>query len=173
MRLRSVCVLVFIIIIFIPVVSSAGPVGPYTGQVIDSQTGDPIKGASVLIYWDRGMPSPGGEVTDFIKAKLVYTDNKGKYNIPLTMLNTGLLGYLASTDVIIYEPGYQAYIVTIYRGSDKKFKRINNIVKLERIPPHFNHKEHDKRIESASRGMDDDIILYQEFIRRADWEERR
>jgi hypothetical protein len=142
------------------------------------------------------MPSPGGEVTDFIKAKLVYTDNNGQYNIPVTMLNTGLLGYLASTDVIIYEPGYQAYIVTIYRGSDKQFKQINNIVKLDRIPPNFDYEEHYDHIARVLAGIEshydilpsqessaalDRIIrmdlqgvhLREEFLRRVKWEERR
>ena len=197
MRSASIGIMAIIFIFCISAFAFAGIVGPYTGQVIDSQTGGPIQGASVLIYWEKGMPSPGGEITDFIKADLVYADNQGKYSIPLTILNTGLLGYLSSTVFIIYQPGYQAYIVSIFGGHNKPFKQINNVVKLDRIPPNFDYKKHYRDIESAIGDLGEyhesspesrdtmatwnrkietsgrGVPLREEFLRRVAWEERR
>jgi len=200
MRSAGIGIIALIFTFCMPILTFAGIVGPYTGQVIDSQTGEPIRGASVLIYWLSGTPSPGGEVTHFMKANLVYTDNKGNYSSPLTLLNTGLLGYLSDTVFIVYQPGYQGHIVRIFWGPNKPFKQINNVVKLDRIPPNFDHKKHYDNIKEAVGDMGevyesphqarspydlvitwDEMIkinsqsvpLREEFLRRVAWEGRR
>lgn len=181
-----------ILTVFLPATSFALFVGPYTGQVLDSQTGETIKGASVLIYWEKSIPSPAGSFSEPIKAKLVYADNKGNYMIPRNLASTGLLGFFEATTIIIYQPGYQAYINRIYgKESDDSFKKKDNILKLERIPSGFDHKKHHDRITDALRGLDNEFhdsmgysvpfhkiveqnqILTEmwEFQRRIEWEE--
>src|SRR3972149_4986007 len=147
--------------------SFAGIIGPYSGQVIDSQTGDPVEGASVLVYWVKATPHPMGAYEITIGARLIYSDGKGRYTIPTFFANLGLMGFLDSTNIIIYQPGYQAYIIELHPsnplnpfsdpegGDDMNFKKKNNIVKLDRIPPNFSHKEHVDRIEHALWGIDD------------------
>jgi hypothetical protein len=177
--------------------------GPYTGVVIDSPTGTPVEGASVLFYWTEALPGLMHSQSQTIAVRLVYTDNKGRYEIPGVSSNLGLLGSLQSTNVIIYQPGYQAYTVKIWHDNpypdgskDAPFKDKGNNVKLERIPPGFSHTKHVGLIEEALWGIDyyPDIdpnpqdqktwehmlqiklkmgVEKQEFLRRLEWENRR
>jgi hypothetical protein len=203
MKVTQISVLAVLVIIFIPTVCPALFLGPYSGTVMDSQTGEPIKGASVLFYWEKRVPTPpSGGSSDPIEARLVYTDKKGFYDIPRILANFGLLGFLESTNVIVYQPGYQAYIVRVWHDSphtkpDPSFKTKDNMVKLDRIPPNFNHGEHYRRISDALSGLHEYPYAYpnkndpwmtwkklleinlkvipekEEFLRRAEWEERR
>lgn len=201
MNKSRIFIFTILFVLFLPVVSVALILGPYTGQVLDSQTGEPIEGASVLIYWEKPVFPAIEYTTDLIKAELVYTDKQGRYEIPKILANIGLLGELDSTNIIIYQPGYQVYTVRIshdsYAKPEKSFKEKDNIVKLDRIPPHFNHKAHYREIEGALRGIDEyhysypvpkdpgmtwDKILRinlkgitekEELLMRAEWEEIR
>ena len=203
MKATRISMFAALILIFFPSVSVAIFLGPYTGTVIDSQTGYPIEGASVLFYWEKRIPTPpSGGSPEPIGTRLVYTDTKGFYDIQRILANLGLLGFLESTNVIIYQPGYQAYTIRIshhspYEQPTSSFKDKDNIVKLDRIPPNFDHKEHYRMIENAlssirEYGWEDRIwgkkltweerlklnvksgILEKEkLLRRAEWEERR
>jgi len=143
--------------LFLPIPSLALSLGPYSGNALDSQTGEPIEGASVFFFWERIIPTPIKAVSEVFEAKLIYTDKKGSYHIPQIIPNLGLIGMLGSTNVIIYQPGYQAYILKIWHdspytrgdiGPPSFFKEKDHIVKLERIPPNFNYEEHYRRMES-------------------------
>jgi len=187
-------------ILFSPALSLALFLGPYSGNVLDAKAGVPIEGASVLIYWEKRVPMPPtGGSPELVDVKLVYTDKKGRYEIPRISANLGLLGHLESTHVIIYQPGYQAYIIIIWHETertDRSFKEKENVVKLDRIPPNFNHKEHYRRIENVLSGIreSDDysdekgsemtwnkllqinlktLLEKDEFLKRVEWEERR
>ena len=170
-----------ILILLIPVESFGIILGPYSGNLIDSRTGEPIEGASVLIYWEKSVPTGIQSHSELIKSELVYTDEKGKYFIPETHANLGLAGLLERTDVVIYKPGYQAHIVRIWHLSNSPtgdFPKQDPTVKLDRIPPNFSHKRHYERIEDSLRGLDHDAydkstLHREDLLRRAGWEERR
>ncbi|MBI4825658.1 MAG: HEAT repeat domain-containing protein [Nitrospirae bacterium] len=156
---KTIFIFIMLLVSIFPSLSDAGFLGPYTGQVIDSQTGEPVEGASVLIYWEKLVPYIMQSSTELIEVKLVYTENNGKYEIPRIFANLGLMSRLESTNVIIYQPGYQAYIMKIwddnpYSKPDPSFKEKNNVVKLDRIPPMFDHKEHYEKIDDALEGID-------------------
>jgi hypothetical protein len=168
---------------------------------MDSQTGEPIEGASVLIYWTKGIPNVAGGSTEHVGTVLVYTDSKGKYDIAKAFYNLGLMALFESTNIIIYQPGYQAYIRQIYQDNpdsepSSSFKEKDNMVKLERIPPNFSYREHYDKIGHALWGIHDYPYAYprreeqmtwqrlleinlkaipekEEFLRRVEWEERR
>jgi len=203
MKATRIFIFAVLMIVFLPKVSFAVFLGPYSGTVIDSQTGEPIEGASVLFYWEKRVPTPpSGGSSELIETRLVYTDKKGFYDIPRILANLGLLGFLESTNVIIYQPGYQAYIARIWHDSpytkpDPSFGTKDNMVKLDRIPPNFNHKEHYQRIDDALRGIEtcgwedriwgkkltweerlrlnvkSGILEKEKLLRQAEWEERR
>ncbi|MBI3755074.1 MAG: hypothetical protein HY265_02795, partial [Deltaproteobacteria bacterium] len=150
------------ILLYLPALSFAGMIGPYSGQVLDSRTGEPVEGASVLFYWVKVIPYPMGKDHETIEARLIYTDKDGKYNIPNFLAILGLTSFFESTNVVIYEPGYQAYIKVIYHSNpfsspwekpDTSFKEKDNIIKLDRIPPNFSHKKHYEKIEHALWGI--------------------
>ncbi|HJX34941.1 MAG TPA: hypothetical protein VJ373_07165 [Desulfatiglandales bacterium] len=179
--------------------SSALTLGPYSGQVVDSRTGEPIAGASVLIYWIKIIPNNfegGTEVP--IEVKLTYTDDKGGYHVPKISTNLGLSAILDLTYVIIYQPGYEAYRVYVRHfdpsgesSPPKDFKEKENMVKLDRVPPDFDHKSHYKKITDLFVYIDEyeeiytgflptekprmtgPILELREFLRRVEWEDRR
>ena len=203
MRLTRISFFAALIIICFPAVSFAVFLGPYSGTVIDSQTGEPVEGASVLFYWEKRVPTPlSGGSPEPIETRLVYTDKKGFYDIPRILANLGLLGFLESTNVVIYQPGYQAYIAKIWHDSpyakpEPSFKPKDNVVKLDRISPNFSYKEHYRMIEDALSSIREydwedriwgkrltweehlklnvksGILEKEELLRRAEWEERR
>lgn len=189
---------VLLLIFLVPTSSLAKVVGPYTGQVLDSRTGEPIQGASVLIYWEKRIPAPpSGGYSELVKITLVYTDDQGMYRIPRQFINTGLIGLLESTNLVIYQPGYQAFTDRKWQGDLPAPFQKDTIVKLERIPPGFDHQKHHERITDALRGIDIDyyegvdnltgralsteeivekiaiMAEYWEFLRRVEWEEKR
>jgi hypothetical protein len=201
MKATRTLVFAIFIIVFLPTVCFALFLGPYSGTVIDSQTGEPIEGASVFFFWEKSVPTPLKAYSEVFESKLVYTDKKGTYHLPRILPNLGLQGVLESTNIIIYEPGYQAYNISIshlspYGKPDSSFKEKDNIVKLDRIPPNFDHQKHYRMIEDALRpireyGWEDriwgkkltweerlklnvksGILEKEELLRRAEWEER-
>jgi hypothetical protein len=196
-QIAAICILALFYLVP-PSPSDAEMLGPYSGTVIDSSTGKPIEGASVLIYWKKIIRQPIEATSDLIDAKLTYTNAAGEYALSTKYAITGLNGYLESTHVIIYAPGYQVYIKEIYHNSpyakpDPDFQNSKNTVKLERIPPDFDHKAHYDRIEHALWGLErydysaeknvswNEILKSglrrpferEQFLRRVEWEQRR
>jgi len=193
--LHAICIAVLLCLIA-PLPSIAEMLGPYSGMVLDETTGKPIEGASVLFYWRKRIVHFEGS-TDLIDAKLTYTKASGKYNLSAVFANTGLPGGLGldSTHVIIYQPGYQVYILdNPYAKPDPDFRNSGNVVTLERIPPDFDHKAHYERIEhsvdllerrddySEKKDVSWEGILKsglrmplerEQFLRRVEWEQRR
>jgi hypothetical protein len=202
MKATRILIFAVLMIVFLPTICFAVFLGPYSGTVIDSQTGEPIEGASVLVYWTKGVLYVFKMRSEVIEAKLVYTDKKGTYHISRFVPNLGLSGVLESTQIIIYEPGYQAYITEIHHNSpvretDESFKVRDDIIKLDRIPPNFSHREHYEKIERSLWGLRENdrtdpisgkplswekrmelslkggILEKEELLRRAEWEENR
>jgi hypothetical protein len=190
------------VISFLPGICFAIFLGPYSGRVIDSQTGEVVDGASVLVFWVKQVPTPLRSHSEVMDAKLVYTDKNGTYRIPQILPNLGLMAMLESTCVIIYQPGYQAYTVSIWHDHPSakaisSFKERENVVKLDRIPPNFNHREHIQTLRNAlnsirAYGSEDPVwgkpltwkkrmelnlksgvLEKEELLRRAAWEEKR
>jgi hypothetical protein len=154
----AITIIAFCLFIGFPAVSDAIFLGPYSGNVLDSQSGEPIAGASVFFYWTQRIPNVGGGNSETIECKLIYTDSKGRYDIPKNNYNIGLMAFFESTKIIIYQPGYQAYTQDIekdnpYWKPDPSFKEIENMVKLKRIPPNFSHRNHYSSIDSALWGL--------------------
>jgi hypothetical protein len=202
MKTTCLIILFLFLTLFFPIPSFALSLGPYSGKVIDSQTGDPIQGASVFFFWEKQVLAPIHSYSEVIEAKRVFTEKNGNYRIPQIFPNLGLMAMLESTTVIIYQPGYQAHIVRIWHDrsdteTHSSFKEHGNVVKLDRIPPHFNYQEHIHKLRDAlnpirAYGWEDHmsgkpltwekrmelnlksgIVEREELLRRAMWEERR
>lgn len=165
---------------------SALELGPYNGRVFDSQTGDPIAGASVLIYWVKAVPGFENDELSLLALSLVTTNDDGEYVVNKFTEHLGISGHLDSTHMIIYQPSYQAYIKGYEVNAD------DNVVQLERIPPDFDHQAHYRKIVDSFMLIDDEyeyvatgipsfiypkiagpVIGIREFLRRVEWEDRR
>jgi hypothetical protein len=192
--MKKAALLIFIFMLCLPFTAEAVILGPYTGTVTDSTSGKPIEGASVLFYWTKEVPAIEGPDSYNIDAALVYTNGKGEYHLPRKIYSLGLMGSLKSTNVIIYEPGYQAYMERVwhkgrYYKKESQFREKDYTARLERIPPNFNHKDHVNRIREALRDIDDRYYSYgnvtwqkrlkssigsrieeRELLRRTEWE---
>ena len=192
--LNFVSAAVFFLLLFLPSTSVAKMVGPYDGQVIDSRTGKPIHKASVLICWEKGSKL-FPDYSELVKAVLVHTDGQGRYRVPRQLLQIGLTWWLGRMVIIIYQPGYQAYIKDRWESEATALAHKGNIVRLKRVPPGFNHFKHHSRITNALQGLDDltggesingrplafgslmkrnaiKVELWR-FLRRIEWEEKR
>lgn len=177
----------------------AGSIPTYTGKVVDDKTGEPIENASVLIYWEKSIPGFMQAKSELIKAELVKTNKNGNYSLGGFIAFLGLTAWHDYTQVVIYQPGYQAYLDRTWEQSsysDKKqnFKISDNLIRLKRIPPDFDHGKHYGDIEDALRGLDDYSAMQMdgsvswtgvkhselkgqpeklELLQRAYWEEER
>ncbi len=56
--------------------------GPFSGQLVDEETGAPIAGAHVMASWDRRLPTPTGDGgRSFLDAVETVTDGEGRFEL--------------------------------------------------------------------------------------------
>ena len=79
--------------------------GPYSGKVIDADTGAPVEGVVVLGVWNTEKITPAGAVHDFHDATETVTDKNGEFEIP----GKGFMirGNVTPMDVLIFKAGYE------------------------------------------------------------------
>lgn len=84
--------------------------GPYTGKIVDAETGAPIEGAAVVGIWSL-LIYGGVEVRlQFFDAKEAITDKEGKFEVPsVTGFHWWPLAGLERPEFIIFKPGYDSY----------------------------------------------------------------
>jgi hypothetical protein len=208
--------LIIILLFIINISSSALAVtaGPYQGRIVDGQTGVPVAGATVIVYFEKNTPYPQAVRPELVNVKPVYsvlmdvksvhTDDRGDYTIP-QVTDFDLEGNLTRSTVIVYQPGYEADITAIshetsYADRKQDVQTISKTIKLQRIPPKFDHQKHRKSIQDAltrlefeSEQLNNDPVtgeqigvnkrlqelvesiqgIRQELIARTKWEERR
>ncbi len=185
-----------VVILFISRPAMAVNIGPYTGQVVDSKSGEPASGSAVLFFWLITIPNNFESGTTIpCQTTLVYTDKEGKYTVPKQNCDTGLFAFFDSTNVIIYKPGYVSYRINDQAHpypspKTTNFKQQDNLVQLKRIPPYFNHKKHFDDIERALLYLDEYDTVYaippllksrttgpilekREFLKYIEWEAER
>lgn len=92
--------------------------GPYSGQVVDAETGEPIEGAVVLIGFHTKSSSVGGWVHRFADAFEVLTDTNGEFRLyPKRVTSFRAMSiWDKHCDVTIFKPGYG-----VYPGNKKAF----------------------------------------------------
>lgn len=66
----------------------AGAAGPWRGQVVDAETGQPLEGVIVVAIWDKLSPGVIHPRRDFHDALEVVTDSEGRFVIPARSLTT-------------------------------------------------------------------------------------
>jgi len=85
--------------------------GPYYGNVIDTETKEPIEGAAVLVVFYTEEYGPAGAITRFADALETVTDKKGEFKIPVHRITTfrPLQGWVKYGYFTIFKPGYGCY----------------------------------------------------------------
>lgn len=85
--------------------------GPYSGKVVDAQTGEPIEGAVVLIGFYTKSFSVGGPVYRFADAFETLSDAKGEFRFPPNRITSFKVMRIwdKNSRITIFKPGYGAY----------------------------------------------------------------
>lgn len=119
--------------------------GPFDGQVVDADTGNPLANVVVSCSWafDRGLGSAAPEA---VRAHSTRTNVDGRYVVPvLRSLPTGLTARLAHFSFIAYKKEYVAFRhdrVFSQRGTRTLFSQQNNLVRLSRWSPELSRARH-------------------------------
>ena len=95
--------------------------GPFTGVVVDAETGEPIAGAIFMVTWMRAIP-PNNQMFD--EARIAVTDREGRFEIPRRdppYFADFVMGVLLAC----MAPGYQPY--------ERGWKSQEPIVRMQRL----------------------------------------
>jgi len=108
-------ILIFLLAM-IPQVSAGNKT--FSGRVIDADTGEPIEGAVVVVYWYSERPSILGDNTELEDVKETLTDKNGNWTIVgkkgrssppvpfFIILGVTTFRYTKEPEFIIFKPGY-------------------------------------------------------------------
>ena len=92
--------------------------GPFRGQVVDFDTGDPIAGAHVMVMWIRDRPSlHSGE--SFYDARETVTDNEGRFEIPY--IRRWLTAWVEAPGISVFVPGYVMEGAVVVTGEGRRY----------------------------------------------------
>ena len=83
--------------------------GPFSGQLVNEETGAPIVGANVMVSWNRRLPTPTGDGGQtFLDAVESVTDDEGRFELPGRPRYWEL--FVTRPAVGAFVPGYIAWV---------------------------------------------------------------
>ncbi len=92
--------------------------GPFRGQVVDFDTGDPIAGAHVMVMWIRDRPSlHSGE--SFYDARETVTGIDGRFEIPYE--RRWVTAWVRPPRVDVFVPGYVMEGAAVVTGEGRPY----------------------------------------------------
>jgi hypothetical protein len=138
MSIRSFFLILIALFATTPI--SAAILGPYSGKVVDAETGLPLKGATVVVSWHKATPTPAGAVSDFIQASMCETREDGTYHIPASIVAIGFPSFVDGITFLAYLPGYVGFGKMYFYDKDIMETRV---IKLSRLSHAQNVKERD------------------------------
>ena len=111
--MKKIIVVFLLALVCIPLSACAGTrvyTGPWSGQVIDAESKQPIEGAAVVAIWYKYYATPAGDVGNYLDTAETITDKEGKFLLPSKkFLNVPLLRESSAPDFYIFKPGYGCY----------------------------------------------------------------
>jgi hypothetical protein len=125
-------------------VTGVSLLGPFDGQIVDSETEEPIADAKVFAVWsyDRGDGFSG---SDGATTTPITTDEAGRYRIKRPRAHRrGRHRRLTAFTLFVYKRGYVAYRSDILSSGERRtdFSMRHNSVRLEKWRESFSHAEH-------------------------------
>jgi len=81
----------------------------FKGKVIDTETKLPIKGAVVVVVYNKTLVAGFEPMTTLFDIREALTDDEGLFKIPSYTTAINPLSINAAVDFIIFKPGYGAY----------------------------------------------------------------
>lgn len=86
--------------------------GPFRGQIVDMETGQPIAGAAVLVVWWEAVYTPVQTNQKFYDAREAVTDAEGRFEVP--RLTPPFFTFrIFPPQVIYFAPGYVAHVEVV------------------------------------------------------------
>ena len=86
---------------------AAGAAGPWKAQVVDAETGQPLEGVVVLMYWIKYTGGPAGWAGgEFYDAEEAVTGPDGRFVVPSRWVFTLNPFKKVTRDMVIFKPGY-------------------------------------------------------------------
>ena len=142
-----------------------GTIGCYatiTGTVVDSETGEPIEGAVVLVEWTKTKGLPGLTHSESYKVIEAVTDKNGKVTIDGVSNPT-----VNPPHVTVYKKGYVAwnnkYIFPTWEKR-KDFEYKNGItIQLQHFKKNYSHYDHASFIGSGAVSGGGGKLLYDAY----------
>jgi len=152
--------------LWIAATSPALAAGPWKGQVVDEETGQPLEDVVVLFYWlkDSGTLATSHGGTEFHDAEEVVTGPDGRFVIPARRIFTLLPWKHFIRRIVIFKPGYGQW----------EFKGL-------RERPELPYYEHEARKEEAEKELQHDGVVVTlpplktreqrlDFLRQVSWD---
>lgn len=104
------CRIVLLLIVVLAVLlgpHAAGAAGPWTAQIVDAETGQPLEGVVVLMYWIKYTGGPAGWAGgEFYDAEEVVTGPDGRFVVPSRWVFTLNPFKKVFREMVIFKPGY-------------------------------------------------------------------
>jgi hypothetical protein len=85
------------------------------GEVIDTDTGEPIEGVVVLGVWYEGYMGAGGIVHKYYDARETVTDKNGEFSLP--GLGARIMSNVEPPDITVFKAGYSYNALTWKPGT--------------------------------------------------------
>jgi len=86
---------------------AAGAAGPWKAQVVDAETGQPLEGVVVLMYWIKYTVGPAGWAGgDFYDAEEAVSGQDGRFVVPSRWVFTLNPFRKVFREMVIFKPGY-------------------------------------------------------------------
>lgn len=94
--------------------------GPFRGQVVDMETGEPIPDAAVLVVWWEVVATPVHGITRFYEAKETVTDSEGLFEIAAISVPFWKLG-VQPGEVWLFAPAYVEHARVVMPPKGRRF----------------------------------------------------
>jgi|SRR5438046_3385354 len=105
--------------------------GPFRGQVVDVETGQPIPGAVALAVWWKLVPNLVAGNREFYDAREAVTGADGTFEIPRLSVQLWPLG-VQPAGISLFAPGYR-WEATVVTPSDSQRFVAPTTVKMQRL----------------------------------------
>ncbi len=173
MKILRICLLAVLIFLLI---TATHKYGPYTGKVVDAETGNPIEGAAVHLSFYIGVIGIVDGHSEYAGAVECLTDKNGEFKLSRRVLRKQFFSFWdENPEVIIFKPGYGVY--PNHQGSsidpkpEHKWSRIDEnrycVVRLPKLKSLKERKRNLLNLDYGIRPQQDTII-----IKRLESEER-
>ena len=126
--------------VLLPGSAGARTEGPYTGQVVDAETGAPLAGVVIVAYYEKKSPSWVHYETEFYDLDETVTDSQGRFSLAARSLPISTpLSHVVGPIFIFFKGGYKGW-------------RFRGVEYGELADPATNNERHEEAWRKFSNG---------------------